>query len=319
MNTRKPTLLEQVRNVIRVKHYTLNTEKAYIPWIRRFILFHKNRHPSDMGEREIGEFLTHLAVNRNVAANTQNQALNAIVFLYKEVLKKEVGTISNAQRAKKHTRIPVVFTKEEAKKVIAQLEGTKRLMASLLYGSGLRLKECLRLRIKDIEFDRNQITARDTKGFVDRVTLLPASIKEELRMHIQRVKGLHEADIKEGFGRVYLPFALERKYPTANMQWPWQYVFPAAKRSIDPRSGKERRHHAMERSLQNAVSAAVRSAHIAKPGSCHTFRHTFATNLLEAGYDIRTVQELLGHKDVSTTMIYTHVVNTVKGVRSPLD
>lgn len=319
MNTKKPTLLEQVRNVIRVKHYALNTERAYLPWIKRFILFHKKRHPADMGEREIGEFLTHLAVNRNVAANTQNQALNAIVFLYKEVLKKEVGLISNAQRAKKHKRIPVVFTKEEAKRVIAQLEGTKRLMASLLYGSGLRLKECLRLRVKDVEFAFNQIIVRDTKGAVDRVTLLPASIKEELVRHLERVKALHEADVKEGFGRVYLPFALERKYPNANMQWSWQYVFPAAKRSIDPRSGMERRHHAMERPLQDAVSAAVRSANIAKPGSCHTFRHSFATNLLEDGYDIRTIQELLGHKHVETTMIYTHVVNKVKGVKSPLD
>ncbi len=319
MNTKKPDLLEQTRNVIRVKHYALNTERSYLPWIRRFILFHKKRHTASMGEKEIGEFLTHLAVNENVAANTQNQALNAIVFFYKEVLKKEVGLISNVQRAKTHKRIPVVFTKEEAKKVIAQLDGTKKLMTSVLYGSGMRLKECLRLRIKDIEFGYNQITVRDTKGAVDRVTLLPGSIKEELKRHLEKVKALHGQDLKEGFGRVYLPFALSKKYPNADKEWAWQYVFPAACRSMDPRSGMERRHHVMERVLQRAVSSAVRSANISKPGSCHTFRHSFATHLLENGYDIRTVQELLGHKDVSTTMIYTHVINKVKGVRSPLD
>jgi integron integrase len=258
-------------------------------------------------------------VNKNVAASTQNSALNAIVFLYKEVLKKEIGLISNGQRAKTHKRLPVVFTKDEANRVIEQLDGTKRLMASMLYGSGMRLKECLRLRVKDIEFSYNQITLRDTKGAVDRVTLLPAAVKEELKKHLKKVKALHKRDLKEGFGRVYLPFALERKYPNADMEWAWQYVFPAAGRSIDPRTGTERRHHVMERILQRAVSSAVRSANITKLGSCHTFRHSFATHLLENGYDIRTVQELLGHKDVSTTMIYTHVINKVKGVRSPLD
>jgi integron integrase len=319
MNSKEPKLLEQVRNVIRVKHYTLNTERSYLPWIKRFLLFHKKRHPASMGEREINEFLTHIAVNGNIAANTQNQALNAIVFFYKEVLKKKIGDIGDVPRAKKHKRIPVVFTKEEAKKVIGQLDGTNKLMASLLYGSGLRLKECLRLRVKDIDFSYNHIIARDTKGAADRVTLLPASIKEEIKMHLEKVKALHEQDLKEGFGRVYLPFALERKYPNANIEWVWQYVFPAANKSIDPRSKMERRHHAMERPLQRAVMTAVRSSNIAKPGSCHTFRHSFATNLLEDGYDIRTVQELLGHKNVETTMIYTHVVNKVKGVRSPLD
>ncbi len=319
MNPKRPDLLEQVRNVIRVKHYTLNTEKAYLPWIKRFILFHKKRHTDAMGEREINEFLTHIAVNGNIAGNTQNQALNAIVFFYKQVLKKKIGDIGDFQRAKTHKRLPVVFTKEEAKKVITRLDGTKRLMASLLYGSGMRLKECLRLRVKDIEFNYNQIILRDTKGAVDRVTLLPSAIKEELKRHLKKVEALHEQDLKEGFGRVYLPFALERKYPNANMQWAWQYVFPAAKRSLDPRSGIKRRHHAMERPLQDAVSSAVKSANIAKPGTCHTFKHSFATHLLESGYDIRTVQELLGHKDVSTTMIYTHVVNKVKGVQSPLD
>lgn len=319
MNTKRPDLLEQVRNVIRVKHYALNTEKSYLSWIRQFILFHKKRPPSAMGEREIGEFLTHLAVKRNVAAPTQNSALNAIVFLYKEVLKKDIGLIENIQRAKMHKRLPVVFTKDEARKVIEQLDGTKKLMASLLYGSGMRLKECLRLRVKDIEFNYNQIIVRDTKGAVDRVTLLPAAVKINLKDHLEKVKALHEQDLKEGFGRVYLPFALEKKYPNANIQWAWQYVFPSAKRSIDPRSGLERRHHAMERSLQDAVASAITSANISKHGSCHTFRHSFATHLLEDGYDIRTIQELLGHKHVETTMIYTHVVNKVKGVKSPLD
>jgi integron integrase len=218
-----------------------------------------------------------------------------------------------------HKRLPVVFTKDEARKVIEQLDGTKKLMASLLYGSGMRLKECLRLRVKDIEFNYNQIIVRDTKGAVDRVTLLPAAVKINLKDHLEKVKALHEQDLKEGFGRVYLPFALEKKYPNANIQWAWQYVFPSAKRSMDPRSGLERRHHAMERPLQDAVASAITSANISKHGSCHTFRHSFATHLLEDGYDIRTIQELLGHKHVETTMIYTHVVNKVKGVKSPLD
>jgi integron integrase len=319
MKAKYPGLLEQVRNAIRVKHYALNTERSYLPWIKQFISFHKKKHPSSMGGREIGAFLTHLAVNRNVAANTQNQALNAIVFLYREVLKKEIGEISIAQRAKKHTRIPVVFTKKEAKQVIARLEGTKKLMVKILYGSGVRLKECLRLRVKDIDFNYNQIVVRDTKGAVDRVTLLPAVVKNELKTHLKRIKVVHEEDKEKGYGRVYLPFALERKYPDASAHWAWQYVFPAAYRSLDPRSGIERRHHAMERPLQQAVSRAIREVGISKPASCHTFRHSFATHLLEDGYDIRTVQELLGHKDVSTTMIYTHVVNKVKGVRSPID
>ncbi len=319
MSAKLPDLLLQVRNVIRVKHYALNTEKTYLSWIKRFILFHKKRHPTSMGAKEVGEFLTHLAVNRRNAGGTQDQALNAIVFLYKHVLKKEVGIIDNIQRAKKHKRLPVVFTREETRKVIDQLEGTKRLMGSVLYGSGVRLKECLRLRVKDIEFNYNQIIARDTKGRVDRVTLLPESIKAPLKEHLNRVKTLHDQDIKEGFGRVYLPYALDRKYPNANIQWAWQYVFPSAKRSIDPRSGIERRHHAMERPLQDSVRNAIKAAKITKHASCHTFRHSFATHLLEDGYDIRTVQELLGHKNVETTMIYTHVVNKVKGVKSPLD
>ncbi len=319
MSAKLPDLLLQVRNVIRVKHYALNTEKSYLSWVKRFILFHKKRHPTSMGAKEVGEFLTHLAVSRRNAGGTQDQALNAIVFLYKHVLKKEVGIIDNIQRAKKHKRLPVVFTREETREVIDQLEGTKRLMGSVLYGSGVRLKECLRLRVKDIEFNYNQIIARDTKGRVDRVTLLPESIKAPLKDHLNRVKTLHDQDIKEGFGRVYLPYALDRKYPNANIQWAWQYIFPSAKRSIDPRSGVERRHHAMERPLQDSVRNAIKAAKITKHASCHTFRHSFATHLLEDGYDIRTIQDLLGHKNVETTMIYTHVVNKVKGVKSPLD
>jgi integron integrase len=320
MNARRPSLPEQVRNVMRVKHYSLKTEVSYVKWIQRFIFFHKKRHPASMGEREIGEFLTHLAVQAKVSASTQNQALNSVLFLYRHVLKQEVGWIENVERAKTRNRVPVVFTKEEAKKIISQLEGTKWIMVSLLYGAGLRISECLRLRVKDIDFSCNQITLRDTKGDTDRVTMLPASLKEPLKMHLCRVKELHEQDLKEGFGRVYLPFALSRKYPNADREWGWQYIFPAAKRSIDPRSGIERRHHVLENVLQRSVKEAIRIAGINKHGSCHTFRHSFATHLLENGYDIRTVQELLGHKDVSTTMIYTHVLNTPGlAVRGPVD
>jgi integron integrase len=313
-------ILEQVRNVIRLKHYSLRTEQTYLQWIKRFIFFNGNRHPSYLGEREVSNFLTHLAVKGKVSASTQNQAFNAILFLYREVLKQELGWIKNVQRAKKSKHIPVVFTREEAKKIIVRLEGTKWLMVSLLYGCGLRLMECLRLRVKDIDFTYNQITVRDTKGNEDRVTMLPESLKEPLKRHLQRVKSLHEQDLKEGFGRVALPFALAMKYPNADKEWAWHYVFPAAKRSIDPRSGIERRHHVLEAVLQRAVKSAIRAVGITKHGSCHTFRHSFATHLLGSGYDIRTVQELLGHKDVSTTMIYTHVINKGgKDVRSPLD
>ncbi len=319
MNQKRPNLLERVQNVARLKHYSIQTEKTYMKWIKRFILFHKKRHPASMGEREVSEFLTYLAVKGKVAASTQNQALCAILFLYKEVLKQELGWMENVERAKKRKRIPVVFTKEEARRILAQLEGTKWLMANLLYGSGLRLMECIRLRVKDADFSYNQIIVRDSKGNADRVTIFPDSLKKPLTSHLKKVRTLHEQDLQEGFGRVFLPFALAKKYPNADRQWGWQYVFPAAQRSIDPRSGLERRHHVMGRVLQRSVNKAIKEAGIEKPGSCHTFRHSFATHLLEAGYDIRTVQELLGHKDVSTTMIYTHVINKVKGVRSPLD
>jgi integron integrase len=316
----KPKLLDQVRYAIRTKHYSIRTEEAYVQWIRRFILFHNKRHPKDMGAKEVGQFLSDLAVTRQVAASTQNQALSAILFLYQEVLRQDIGWLDEVVRAKKPRKLPVVLTQEEVKAVLCGLSGTAWLMASLLYGSGLRLMECLRLRVKDVDFAYNQVVVRDGKGDKDRVTVLPLNVKVPLQRHLQDVEKLHARDLEEGFGRVYLPYALERKYQNANREWAWQYIFPAATRSIDPRSGIARRHHVSKLVLQRAVKAAIRKAGIAKAASCHTFRHSFATHLLEAGYDIRTVQELLGHQDVNTTMIYTHVLNRGgRGVRSPGD
>lgn len=316
----KPKLLDQVREAVRVRHLSYRTEQAYVDWIRRFILFHKKRHPNEMDETYVSEFLTFLAVKRNVAASTQNQALCAILFLYRHVLKKELGWVENVERAKKPSRLPVVFTKDEAKAILVQLEGAKWLMVSLLYGAGLRLMECLRLRVKDIDFEYNQIVVRDGKGQKDRLTMLPTSAQDPFKKHLEKVKAMHEGDLKRGFGRVHLPFALARKYPNADREWAWQYAFPASRLCKDPRTGKVLRHHLHESAVQRTVKAAIRTAGIAKHGNCHTFRHSFATHLLENGYDIRTVQELLGHKDVSTTMIYTHVLNKGgKAVRSPLD
>ncbi|MEA3347179.1 MAG: integron integrase [Candidatus Auribacterota bacterium] len=316
----KSNLLDQVRRLIRVKHYSIRTEEAYVNWIKRFILFHGKRHPVEMGAAEMSRFLSHLAVEEKVSASTQNQALSAILFLYRDLLKRDVGWLDDVERAKKPARLPVVLSKDEAKAILIRLEGVKWLMANLLYGSGLRLMECIRLRVKDLDFQYNQITVRDAKGQKDRVTMLPDSLQEALQRHLERVKAIHEQDLKEGFGEVYLPFALERKYSDANTEWGWQYVFPASKRSKDPRTGKERRHHIAETVLQKAVKSALRLTGITKNASCHTFRHSFATHLLEEGYDIRTIQELLGHKDVSTTMIYTHVIKQGgKGVKSPLD
>ena len=318
----EPKLLDQVRNTIRLKHYSIRTEETYIHWIKAFILFHGKRHPRDMGAAEVTTFLTHLAVVDNVAASTQNVAMHAILFLYKQVLHIELTGIE-ALRAQKDKRLPVVLTKAEVQAVLAHIpDPTFQLQAKLLYGAGLRLLECLRLRVKDIDFGQHHILVRDTKGNEDRVTLLPEQLVPILHEHLRRVKAIHEADLKAGHGAVYLPYALERKYPNANKEWGWQYVFPASKLSIDPRSPDAilRRHHADDSNLQRAVHAAVKASGVAKPASCHTFRHSFATHLLEAGYDIRTVQELLGHKDVKTTMIYTHVLQ--KGplaVRSPLD
>jgi integron integrase len=285
-----------------------------------YIHFHGLQHPKDLGAPHIEAFLSHLAVEKSVSASTQNQALSALLFLYKEVLEIELPWLDGITRAKHSRRIPVVFTRDEVTKVLHALQPPYLLMAKLLYGSGLRLMECVRLRVKDVEFDRRQIIVRDGKGGKDRVTLLPDQVAGDLQNQLLKAKELHDLDLKAGYGEVYLPFALERKYPNANREWAWQYVFPANKRSIDPRSKKERRHHIDEKALQRAVKLALRKAGIHKPASCHTFRHTFATQLLENGYDIRTVQELLGHNDIRTTQIYTHVMNKgANAVRSPLD
>jgi len=315
-----PKLLDRVRWHLRVKHYSIRTEQAYVDWIRRFILFHGKRHPAEMGETEIAAFLTHLAVNRNVAASTQNQALSALLFLYQQVLERKLGFMDKIERVTRPPKIPVVFTRSEARAVLDQLRGSYRLMGELLYGSGLRLLECLRLRVKDIDFGYGQITVRDGKGMRERVTVLPERVRGPLQLHLQSVQHLHARDLAGGAGRVYLPSALARKYRGADRAWIWQYVFPAANTSVDPRSQELRRHHVAEKNLQNAVKAAITRARVKKAASCHTFRHSFATHLLESGHDIRTVQELLGHRDVSTTMIYTHVLNKPGlAVRSPLD
>ena len=315
-----PRLLDQVRELIRIRHYSIRTEQAYLQWIRRYILFHGKRHPRDMGADELTMFLSDLALKRNVSASTQNQALNAILFLYRDVLKISLPWLNDVQRAKKPQRLPVVLTRREVASLLARLEGTSWLMAALTYGSGLRLLECLRLRVKDVDFHYKQILVRDAKGQKDRVTVLPHNLIDPLRDHLAKVRELHERDTREGFGEVYLPFALAEKYPSAPREWGWQYIFPSKRRSLDPRTGIARRHHVPEDALQRAVKIAVRSAGISKPASVHTLRHSFATHLLEAGYDIRTVQELLGHSDVKTTMIYTHVLNRGgRGVVSPID
>lgn len=315
-----PRLLDQVRDVIRFKHYSIRTEQSYLGWIKRFILFHNKRHPRDMGADEVTAFLTDLAVRGNVTASTQNQALNAILFLYREVLKIDLPWMNGIQRAKKPSRLPVVFTRSEVKGLLAQLDGTLWLMASLIYGSGMRLMECVRLRVKDLDFHYKQIIIRDAKGQKDRVTMLPESLIDSLRNHLVRVKERHERDLQDGFGRVYLPHALDRKYPNAGREWGWQYVFPARSRSRDPRTKVVRRHHFAEDSLQRALKNAIRMAGIIKPGTTHVLRHSFATHLLEDGYDIRTLQDLLGHQDLNTTMIYTHVLQKGgRAARSPLD
>jgi integron integrase len=315
-----PKLLDRVRWHLRVKHYSVRTEQAYVDWIRRFILFHHKRHPDEMGKAEITEFLTHLAVEKHVSASTQNQAFAALLFLYQQVLERKLDFIDNVQRVTRPAKLPVVFTPAESRAVLDELHGQYRLMAELLYGAGLRLLECLRLRVKDIDFGYGQITVRDGKGLRDRVTILPETLRRSLQLHLEQVKQIHLRDVAAGRGRVYLPFALERKFPGAGRSWTWQYVFPASKVSTDPRSGERRRHHVPEKNLQNAVKNAIRRAGIHKAASCHTFRHSFATHLLENAYDIRTVQELLGHKDVSTTMLYTHVLNRPGlSIRSPLD
>lgn len=316
----KPKLLDQLREIIRLKHYSIRTEQSYVDWAKRYILFHGKKHPKDMGAKEISAFLTHLAVDKNVSASTQNQALNALIFLYKELLKISVGDIGEVARAKRPIRRPVVMSRDEVKRVTDKMTGLPRLMAELLYGTGMRLMEGVRLRVKDIDFDLNQIIVRDGKGAKDRVTMLPQKLRPPLERHLSEVKAIHDRDLAAGNGHVYLPYALAEKFPNADKEWGWQYVFPARSISKDPRSGRVGRHHLHETALQSAMKNAVRAAGLTKPASVHTLRHSFATHLLEAGYDIRTVQELLGHKDVSTTMIYTHVLKQGAGaVRSPVD
>ena len=320
VSPRNPKLLDQVRDVIRRKHFSLRTERCYTDWIRRYILFHNKRHPREMAEAELTEFLTHLARDGHVAASTQNQALSALLFLYKEVLKQDIGWLNEMERVTRPARVPVVLSRDEVHKIFAHLQGTHRLMAGLLYGSGLRLMECVRLRVKDVDFAYARITVRDAKGGRDRVTMLPVNLVASLQRHLHKVKAQHDEDLATGLGSVHLPTALGRKFPNAAREWSWQYVFPSARLSEDPRSGRRGRHHIDESSLQLEMRKAVRASDVNKPASCHTLRHSFATHLLENGYDIRTVQELLGHKDVSTTMIYTHVLSKPGlGVKSPLD
>lgn len=315
-----PKLLEQVAAKMRVKHYSLRTEQSYIDWIKRYIWHHDKRHPKEMGAAEVEMFLTYLAVERNVSASTQNQAKSALLYLYKEVLGIDLPWLDNVTQAKVPKRIPVVLTQGEVQAVLSRLDGSMWLIASLLYGSGLRIMEALRLRVKDVDLARREILVREGKGFKDRVTMLPASLIEPLKTHLIKVQALHGQDLATGHGEVFMPMALDRKYPNAGKSWAWQYVFPSIKLSVDPRSKVVRRHHADEKTIQRAVKKAVNLAKINKLATPHTLRHSFATHLLEGGYDIRTVQELLGHSDVATTMIYTHVLNKDgRGVTSPLD
>ncbi len=318
----KIRLLDQVRFAIRAKHYSIRTEEAYVDWIKRFIVFHGKRHPSGMGAFQIQAFLNHLAINREVAASTQNQALSALLFLYRDVLNIELPKLDldKITRAKQPMRLPVVLTKSEVEQLLVHLHGTHKLMARLLYGSGMRLMELIRLRVLDLDFERKEIVVRNGKGGKDRMTVLPSSIIPALNDHLDEVRALYDSDRNKGVPGVYLPFALAKKYPKAIYEWRWQYVFPSFKLSIDPRTKLERRHHACEQSLQRVVKKAADSAGINKKVTPHTLRHSFATHLMENGYDIRTVQELLGHKDISTTQIYTHVLNRGgRGVFSPLD
>lgn len=307
MPTLKSPFLNKVRNAIRVRHYSVRTEKAYLGWVKRFILFNNKRHPDKMGEKEVAAFLTDLAVNGKVAAATQNQALNALNFLYGKVLERPMGNIQ-AVRSKQPKKLPTVLTKNEVGSLLKQLDGHHWLAACLMYGSGLRLMECVRLRVMNLDFDHRAIYVINGKGAKDRIVTLPDELIIPLKRHLQSVKNVHQKDLHDGFGKVYLPNALERKYLNANQQWGWQYIFPATRRSKDPRSENVRRHHIDESALQRAIKYAIRKANIQKLASCHTLRHSFATHLLERGADIRTVQEQLGHKDVRTTQIYTHVI-----------
>ena len=315
-----PKLLDRLREALASRHYSRRTEESYCHWAKRFIFFHNVRHPAEMAEPEINAFLTYLAVHEKVSASTQNQALSALLFLHRHVLGREIGNLGEVIRARKPRHLPAVMTREEVKAVLRCLDGDKWLMASLMYGAGLRLMECLRLRIQDIDFERNEITVRDGKGAKDRRTMLPESLKHPLQGHLRKVKATHEGDLADGWGRAQMPHALDRKYPAAAAEWRWQWVFPQENRWRNASTRDEGRHHIDESLVQRAVKDAVRQSGIVRRATCHTFRHSFATHLLEAGYDIRTVQELLGHQDVRTTMIYTHVLNRGgRGVRSPAD
>jgi len=316
----QPRLLDLVRDQIRVKHYSIRTEKSYISWIKQYIHFHKLRHPKALCVKDVEAFLTYLAVKRKVSAATQNQALSALLFLYRSVLGIKLPNVEDVVRAKLPEKLPVVFTRDEALSVINHLDGTLQLMVQLLYGSGLRLMECTRLRVKDVEFSYKHIMVRNGKGAKDRITVLPDFLISPLTRHLEKIQHLHDVYLSKEQGTVYMPYALDRKYPNAAKEWAWQYVFPADTLSVDPRSGIKQRHHINEKRVQRAVKDAIRKAGIHKLASCHTFRHSFATHLLEMGYDIRTVQDLLGHKDIRTTQIYTHVLNKPGiSVFSPLD
>jgi integron integrase len=327
----KAKLFDQIREVMRFHHYSYRTEKTYLQWIRRFLAYYRKsdhsgsdrgwRHPRELTARDVAGFLTHLAVAGNVSASTQRQALNALVFLYQQVLHVELGELGEFARVRRPARLPEVMSQEQTRQVLAALKpGTAALIIRLLYGTGMRLIECLRLRVKDVDFAGGRIVVREGKGDKDRMTMLPDKLKLELQRHLERVKLLHEKDVAEGYGRVWLPHALARKYPSADREWVWQWLFPSSRRSIDPRDRMERRHHANELPVQRAMKQAVRLARVGKRATCHTLRHCFATHLLENKYDIRTVQDLLGHKDVATTQIYTHVMQKPGlGVKSPLD
>jgi integron integrase len=320
MDSSSRDCLERLRSLIRCRHYSIRTEEAYLDWVRRFLGFHPGVPPDRLSEREISAFLTHLAVREKVSSSTQNQALNALVFFYRHVLDQPLDSPFRIVRAKRPVRLPTVLAREEVFALLSKLSGQYLLMAELLYGGGLRLMEVLRLRVKDVDFHLRQILVRDGKGAKDRITIFPDSLRAPLQSHLERVLRIHQSDLASGSGAVFLPYALERKYPSAARQWHWQYVFPSDRLSRDPRTGIVRRHHLDESALQKEVRRAARSAGISKPVGCHTLRHSFATHLLESGYDIRTVQELLGHSDVKTTMIYTHVLNRGGlGVKSPLD
>ncbi|HKK13496.1 MAG TPA: integron integrase [Gammaproteobacteria bacterium] len=313
-------LLDRVRRASRLRYYSRRTEQAYCYWVRAFVRYHRLRHPREMGEQEVAQFLSHLTLERSLAPATQNQALNALCFLYRHVLDQPLGRLGEVVRAKRPRRVPVVFTPDEVSRILAQLRGVPWFVAAMLYGSGLRLMECLRLRIKDVDLERREVTVRDGKGRKDRRTVLPERMLPYVRRMLERARRYHALDLAEGLGATELPYALARKYPNAARELMWQYLLPSYKRSISPYTGREGRHHVSPDSIQRAVYRAIRAAGITKTGSCHTFRHSFATHLLESGQDIRTVQELLGHKDVKTTMIYTHVLNRGGlGVRSPLD